>query len=108
MENDELNSLRERLEQGAARIVRERFPWIPRTAWKSRDTACVVSPRSGETIELELINDTPRAMFICHSCFVASKAEVDFMRRSMLLYSVTATPSLPVKGLIFALSIGAF
>lgn len=107
MDEEELKSLLESLRQGAARITRERLPWIPSYPWKTRDTAGLVASSPGESIELEVINDTPRSLVITHSCFVASKAEVDWVRRSMLLYIAVTNPTIPVKALIFSVSVGA-
>lgn len=107
MDEEELKSLRESLQQGAARITRERLPWIPSYPWKTRDTAGLVASSPGEFIELEVINDTPRALVITYSCFVASKVEVDWVRRSMLLYIAVTNPTIPVKALIFSVSVGA-
>ena len=106
MDIEALNKLQERLDQGSTRLLRERFPWIPFISWKGRDNACVVVPQAGEMVELQLINDAPKAMFIVHTCLMASKAEVDFLRRAVLLYSAAAAPSLPARGLLLALSVG--
>ena len=105
MDSSEIDCMQSRLEQGALKVQRERFPWTPLQIWRTRDTPGRFFPDSEEEIELKLIRDSSSGVVIFHSSLVASRAEVDYLCRSAALYASQKSSPSGVRAVLCALEV---